>query len=107
MSRRCDEYKTRRTQLQEQLDGLKHISGMLNKYGTEKLENEAKHLCDRLAVSYVEGMLLALYQTKATKEIYKTKTHSIKKLSKNFGIVWEDIHPRLQERAVKALKLSM
>lgn len=60
-----------------------------------------------LAISYIEGLLVCLYASTQGKDVYKSKTHGIKKLAKSMGLKWErDVSSRLQERAVKALKLT-
>lgn len=57
-----------------------------------------------LHLTYIEGLLVALYSKQLPRDQWKSKTHGIKRmLSPNMK--WSVVHPSLRERADKATKM--
>ena len=57
-----------------------------------------------LRTTSLEGLLIKLYSTSLTKEVWKSKTHGLKKKATG-PLAWKMVHASLQARAEKAIRL--
>ena len=81
LSRPGESYNTKRGELQVLCEKSAALATMLGQPVPEQVAR-AQSIMKILAVSYLEGLLLTVYSSKNTKEYYKSKTHSLKKMPK-------------------------
>ena len=71
-----------------------------------ELKTKASDCCTSLRLSYIEALLVTLYRSKTNVDVYKTKTHGIKKLCVA-PVKWAAVFAPLHTRAAMAAKLQI
>jgi hypothetical protein len=106
MEKPFTEYLTTAQALCTQKINIDAFLGIFDQQTDDGLTQELAELVKKLHTSYMESMLLMLFTTNTTKEIYRSKTIGIKKKigSEKLHIAWGDLHSLLQSRAADALK---
>lgn len=107
LSKLPDVYEARREELASDLKKLKEVASALHQKLPDGLEQQVQQVISFLGLSFIEGLLCALYMSKQSKEVYKSKTHAIRKLVRGKQCDWQQVHKSLQTRATKAAKLQL
>jgi hypothetical protein len=96
-------YQSTRDQMDIVLKKLVETSALFTTMVAEDGKTMATNMMNDLALSHIEGLLIALYTSNFQKEVMKTKTHGIKKLVKA-PLKWAMVHEALRARADRAIK---
>eukprot|EP00972_Heterocapsa_arctica_P099785 14719797-Heterocapsa_arctica.AAC.1 len=96
-------YQSTRDQMDIVLKKLVETSALFTTMVGEEFKAKATSMMNDLALSHIEGLLIALYTSNFQKEVMKTKTHGIKKLVKA-PLKWAMVHEALRARADRAVK---
>lgn len=101
-----DAYITKKKEINDLATQYTKQSSLFAKPIDEHIIATAASVKNSLSLSHIEGLLCALYASNATSEDKKTKTHSIKRMTKSLGATWGSIYKPLKSRASSALQLK-
>ena len=92
--------------LKKEVAAYSELCSFFSATADSTLESEAGAAMKKLALCFVEGLLVALFDSKHPKEALKQKLHAIKRKSKPMKVEWTNVHSSLVDRAARAAKLQ-
>ncbi|CAK0825319.1 unnamed protein product [Prorocentrum cordatum] len=100
-----DSNTAEKNNIQELLKVYKEMASVFTRVRIPGSTKAASEVMTSLAQSHIEGLVVALFSAKYSKEELK-KVFALKKLANQEGAKWDKMPPALLERAMKASKLQ-